>query len=814
MIDRARRRTVRTFLTVTAIGALLSTTSIAAGAARSSSPARDPGPRRAGATYENNVRIATNNIDMLLTNHGSLAFNLEAGTAGLIYPKGSTHTAVFAVGPWIGGKAGGDLRVAIGEYSQEYVPGPMEGGTYLLDDPRFRNWRLRQGETNTFDYMNWPTQDGAPVDAAGNPLLLGDELLWSVYNDANPSLHNTQQGRTLPLGIEVTQSVFAFNRSGPLANVVFVKFLLSNESSAALDSIYFSFWGDPDVGNAFDDLVGCDRSLDMGYAYNATNADPVYGATPPAVGFQLLQGPMVPGSGSPLGMTAFARYVNGGDPRTAGESYNLLRGLARDGSAVHENDDPLAPVTTFQVTGDPITGTGWLDTSQGDKRILVSTGPFHMEPGEFQEIIVAIVVGQGSDRLTSIADLRNRAAAARDAYGAGFLLDLSIVAPSAKTTGEGQRVLFDVTAQDPDGGPIDLSATQLPIGATFADHGNNVGTFDWTPGFDQAGTYPVRFTASTAGAQATRTTMITVNNVNRKPAANAGGPYAGLVDASISFDASASLDQDGDPITFAWTFGDGATGTGRTPQHTYLDPGTYGVALTVSDGHLSDIATAVATILEAASARAFTSGGNKTIRLSSGKPAWCAQIEPIGRSFDLTQANLDAIVMRSAGTGSVSEIHARVEKTVVGADKDGNGVEEITACFSKDDLRLLFSNVQGQQPVFVQIEGPVFATGGIFRAPLDVNVHGDGGQLAASVSPNPVRDGGSILVHTAKEGPLHVRIFDARGRLVREISNVSSARAGYHELRIEGGAALASGIYHYQVEGAGTRTSGRFVVIK
>ncbi len=51
------------------------------------------------------------------------------------------------------------------------------------------------------------------------------------------------------------------------------------------------------------------------------------------------------------------------------------------------------------------------------------------------------------------------------------------------------------------------------------------------------------------------------------------------------FDASASTDadEDGQVVSYAWNFGDGTTGTGATPQHTYMAAGTYNVVLTVTD---------------------------------------------------------------------------------------------------------------------------------------------------------------------------------------------------------------------------------------
>ncbi|MEM7588040.1 MAG: PKD domain-containing protein [Acidobacteriota bacterium] len=48
----------------------------------------------------------------------------------------------------------------------------------------------------------------------------------------------------------------------------------------------------------------------------------------------------------------------------------------------------------------------------------------------------------------------------------------------------------------------------------------------------------------------------------------------------------------GQPDTWSWSFGDGAVSSQRNPTHTYTQPGTYTVRLTVSRGTASDTATA------------------------------------------------------------------------------------------------------------------------------------------------------------------------------------------------------------------------------
>lgn len=51
----------------------------------------------------------------------------------------------------------------------------------------------------------------------------------------------------------------------------------------------------------------------------------------------------------------------------------------------------------------------------------------------------------------------------------------------------------------------------------------------------------------------------------------------------VSFDASASSDEDGSITSYEWAFGDGETTSGKTVEHSFADPGDYEVTLTVTD---------------------------------------------------------------------------------------------------------------------------------------------------------------------------------------------------------------------------------------
>jgi hypothetical protein len=84
---------------------------------------------------------------------------------------------------------------------------------------------------------------------------------------------------------------------------------------------------------------------------------------------------------------------------------------------------------------------------------------------------------------------------------------------------------------------------------------------------------------------------------NRRPVANSGGPYQGYVNEPVVFNGTASNDPEGQPLSYQWSFGDGATGTGPTPSHVYASKGMFTVSLVVNDAVLDSLpATTTVTI--------------------------------------------------------------------------------------------------------------------------------------------------------------------------------------------------------------------------
>jgi PKD repeat protein len=381
-----------------------------------------------------------------------------------------------------------------------------------------------------------------------------------------------------------------------------------------------------------------------------------------------------------------------------------------------------------------------------------------------------------------------------------------VTAPASQATSEGVLLTFGVSATDADGDHVTLTMLAgSPTGSSFVDNGDNTGTFSWAPGFNQAGSYSVTFRGSDGnGGIANATTAITVNNVDRQPIADAGGPYAGITGFPVQFNGSGSSDPDGDALSYMWDFGDTQSSTEVSPMHTYAAAGVYNVTLTVTSGGpaLSDTDATTATITDTLPARAFTLGGNSKTSLGAGKPFTCFQVQAVGNSFQNSQVLL-ATVRMIYPVGSSSQIFASGAKTGIDGDKDGDGVSEITACFAKEDMRVLFAGLPaGNNTVTIEIKGDL-SGGGSFSATLEHTVKSNGGALAASISPNPLNPRAKLSFSTTKPGAIRVQMFDPQGRLVKTIADEPVAMAGYHGYTIDGrsgsGTKLASGVYFVKV---------------
>jgi len=176
-----------------------------------------------------------------------------------------------------------------------------------------------------------------------------------------------------------------------------------------------------------------------------------------------------------------------------------------------------------------------------------------------------------------------------------------------QSTTEGIILNFDVTATDADGTIPTFSSSALPGTATFVDNTDGSATFDWTPTFVEAGTYPVTFYATDGLVTDSEAVTITVIEAgNQAPVLAAIGPQNGAEAVLLTFVATAG-DPDGTIPTLGVsglpgtaTFLDNGDGSGTfdwTPD--FIDAGSYDVTFFASDGTLADSEIVTITIAEA-----------------------------------------------------------------------------------------------------------------------------------------------------------------------------------------------------------------------
>jgi PKD repeat protein len=143
----------------------------------------------------------------------------------------------------------------------------------------------------------------------------------------------------------------------------------------------------------------------------------------------------------------------------------------------------------------------------------------------------------------------------------------------------GTAIAFTAIGSDADGDPItyawDFGDGDTATGAT-ASHT-----------YPAPGSYTATVTAADnqGGTKSATVPVTVVASTNHAPTVTAGRTPTGTITSgtAVNFTA-AGTDSDGDPLTYAWEFGDGGTSTQQNPTHTFATTGTFAAKVTVSDG--------------------------------------------------------------------------------------------------------------------------------------------------------------------------------------------------------------------------------------
>lgn len=308
--------------------------------------------------------------------------------------------AAFANDPSLSGY---DIPRSIREYPAHGDPGKNQSfylaPFYDMNGDGVYNYQDGDYPYYDFDNSLCPSAlpEGAMIDTGmeskqftlSDQVLKGDKTIWWVFNDKG-NIHATEGAA---IGMEIRAQAFGFATNDEINNMTFYSYEIINRSTYRLTQTYFSQWVDTDLGDAWDDFVGCDVMRGLGYCYNGKDPDGTgkpqdYGAQPPAVGVDFFQGPYMDKNGlddprydgagelicdvgingvnfgdgridnERFGMRRFVYHNNGGllaisDPDLAAGYYNLLRGIWGDNEYMrywgngHPNAGGVGPICAF-----------------------------------------------------------------------------------------------------------------------------------------------------------------------------------------------------------------------------------------------------------------------------------------------------------------------------------------------------------------------------------------------------------------------------------------------------------------------------------
>jgi hypothetical protein len=365
------------------------------------------------------------------------------------FPAGSNQFYNFSNGAWIGAMypyvLGTDTtwvpRVATGAYTPDMSPMSRlySSDQMLPPESEFAGAAMfAPSGTDPLPYQQrWTHADSGALNPRRRAAFGSNEYAldpdngdivslqdtWCVYGDWIPE----DEGRFLwpsfgydtdGLGIRVEQNTYSWSY-GTSANYVFINFKITNMNDFPLDSLYFGFFMDNDVGPGAlleegvgpnDDLIGYDEALKLGYTYDNDLREPGWATAAGYIGCVFVETPTNPGEEEEIGLTAFSTWVRSDqgpegivddeqqDPLKYGE---LVGDSDGQGHAIPDDPDPAV----FEV----------FETAR-DVRMLPCSGPYrHLEAGETVSWTLAVVMGG------SLSELKDNTRQAQTHFDNGYI---------------------------------------------------------------------------------------------------------------------------------------------------------------------------------------------------------------------------------------------------------------------------------------------------------------------------------------------------------------------------------------------------------
>jgi len=400
--------------------------------------AAKPGPERPARRRAVNLFAVTNavlNVNRVfcgINNLGELCVDPTNSPVlgGGFWPKGTPDQYVFNSGLQLAGiiPAGAGFAWAgdtVGAFFFDARGTQVQGDAVTLV----------YNSLDPADAAAWPNGAVVRDPAIYHPVLLdrnniSQQDLWTRAWDGNPGFLS---GRTHPMGILVEERGLAWNFPTGNEDIIYFVFTFYNvtakncavyagllpairneictvgqnfqdrneavfnfdipDNGYAIGNLYSAFSMDPDVGDASFDYSSAILPFNMGVAYKNDFLEPnwafpadIFGtpfaASPGFVGVKYLRSPKA--AGVEVGLTMFSNTKNAStgfpDPVGVKQLFRYLSGTTSP--LAGDNPCTVNPTTQHMC---------FLDQEAADTRFFQSSGPFTLNPGESQTIVVGYV---------------------------------------------------------------------------------------------------------------------------------------------------------------------------------------------------------------------------------------------------------------------------------------------------------------------------------------------------------------------------------------------------------------------------------------
>jgi hypothetical protein len=232
------------------------------------------------------------------------------------------------------------------------------------------------------------------------------EMLWFSCHDDTP--HDFSGSYKARIGVQANLVSYRCKGNDYLNNTVFVFYKLINHSPEDLGNCHFGMFVDFELGCPEDDYVASIPERNIFFVYNSDDQDEDcedykgFGENPPAVAVRLVRGPLNENRFE-LPITALMQIHDSTalpgmrPPETDKEFYYYLTGNWKFQAPLTYGGNGFDPLSTeytkILYPGHVFDSSGWSELTAGNtpgrRRMLAATGPFILQPGAVNEIVMS-----------------------------------------------------------------------------------------------------------------------------------------------------------------------------------------------------------------------------------------------------------------------------------------------------------------------------------------------------------------------------------------------------------------------------------------